>query len=74
MQTIQLNNTCRQIRIVRKLLHGLVTPGHQSRFVKGVMIEATNQAAEVGEHIYGKSITDLNAGFRSVCCMKSAEV
>ena len=49
-----------QIRIVKEIMHSRRHNPDIARLVKGVMIESYIEggAQKVGEHIYGKSITD----------------
>ena len=63
-----------QIRIVKEVLHSRRHSDDIRNFVKGVMIESYIEPGnqKVGEHIYGKSITDRvwDGMIPSVCCMK----
>ncbi len=49
-----------QIRIVKEVLHSRILSPDISKLIKGVMIESYIEAGnqKIGEHIYGKSITD----------------
>ena len=49
-----------QIRIVKEVMHSRTHSGEIANLVKGVMIESYIEAGsqKIGEHIYGKSITD----------------
>ena len=53
-----------QIRIVKEVLHSRRHSDDIRNFVKGVMIESYIEPGnqKVGEHIYGKSITDPVSG------------
>ena len=54
-----------QIRIVKEVLHSRRHSDDIRNFVKGVMIESYIEPGnqKVGEHIYGKSITDPCLGW-----------
>lgn len=54
-----------QIRIVKEVLHNRQVSGDIFRMVKGVMIESYIEEGcqKIGEHIYGKSITDPCLGW-----------
>ena len=54
-----------QIRIVKEVLHSRRHSDDIRNFVKGVMIESYIEpgSQKVGEHIYGKSITDPCLGW-----------
>ena len=54
-----------QIRIAKEVLHSRRHSEHIKKFVKGLMIESYIEAGsqKVGEHIYGKSITDPCLGW-----------
>ena len=49
-----------QIRIVKEVMHSRTHSKEIENLVKGVMIESYIEAGsqKIGEHIYGKSITD----------------
>lgn len=49
-----------QIRIVKEVLHSRIHSQDVAKLVKGVMVESYIEAGsqKVGEHVYGKSITD----------------
>lgn len=55
-----------QIRIVKEVLHSRNVSSDIHRLVKGVMIESYIEegSQKVGEHIYGKSITDPCLGWK----------
>lgn len=54
-----------QIRIAREVLHNLEYNDDMRHFVKGLMIESYIEpgSQKIGEHIYGKSITDPCLGW-----------
>ena len=54
-----------QIRIVKEVLHSRAHSREIRRLVKGVMIESYLEegAQQIGDHIYGKSITDPCLGW-----------
>lgn len=54
-----------QIRIVKEVLHSRRHSGDIKNFVKGVMIESYLESGsqKIGEHCYGKSITDPCLGW-----------
>ena len=54
-----------QIRIVKEVLHSRRHSPGIHNFVKGVMIESYLEpgSQKIGEHIYGKSITDPCLGW-----------
>jgi 3-deoxy-7-phosphoheptulonate synthase len=54
-----------QIRIVKEVMHNRVISPDIRRMVKGVMIESYLEPGcqKIGEHIYGKSITDPCLGW-----------
>lgn len=54
-----------QIRISKEVLHSMRHSNEIKNFVKGLMIESYIEpgAQKVGEHIYGKSITDACIGW-----------
>ena len=54
-----------QIRITKDILHSRNNSTELKSFVKGIMIESyiENGAQKIGEHIYGKSITDPCLGW-----------
>ena len=54
-----------QPRIVREVLHSRTLSADLHRLVKGVMIESylENGCQKIGEHVYGKSITDPCLGW-----------
>ncbi len=54
-----------QIRIVKEVLHNRTISPEIRRMVKGVMIESYLESGsqKIGEHIYGKSITDPCLGW-----------
>ncbi len=54
-----------QIRIAKEVLHSRRQNGDVSRLVKGLMIESylEDGAQKVGEHVFGKSITDPCLGW-----------
>lgn len=56
-----------QIRIVQDVLHSRVMNPDIKKLVKGVMIESYIESGsqKIGEHIYGKSITDPCLGWES---------
>ncbi|MEY8516167.1 3-deoxy-7-phosphoheptulonate synthase [Lachnospiraceae bacterium 29-84] len=55
-----------QIRIVKEIMHNRRTEPEIKKLVKGVMIESYIEpgSQKVGEHIYGKSITDPCLGWK----------
>lgn len=55
-----------QIRITKEVLHNRKENAEISRMVKGMMIESYIEpgAQKIGEHIYGKSITDPCLGWK----------
>lgn len=55
-----------QIRIVKEVLHSRSHSKDIENFVKGVMIESYIEPGnqKIGEHIYGKSITDPCLGWK----------
>lgn len=55
-----------QIRIVHEVMHSRRTNGDLANLVKGVMIESyiKEGCQKIGEHIYGKSITDPCLGWK----------
>ncbi len=55
-----------QIRIVKEVLHNRTLSNDIRKMVKGVMIESYLEpgAQKIGEHIYGKSITDPCLGWK----------
>jgi len=54
-----------QIRIAKEILHSKRNSAELKSFIKGLMIESYLEegAQKIGEHIYGKSITDPCLGF-----------
>lgn len=54
-----------QIRIVQEVMHNRILSPDMKSFVKGVMIESYIEegAQHIGDHIYGKSITDPCLGW-----------
>ena len=54
-----------QIRIVKEVLHSRTHSADINNFIKGVMIESYLEegSQKIGEHIYGKSITDPCLGW-----------
>ena len=54
-----------QIRIVKEVLHSRRHSAELYRFIKGVMIESYIEpgSQKIGEHCYGKSITDPCLGW-----------
>jgi 3-deoxy-7-phosphoheptulonate synthase len=54
-----------QIRISKEVLHSMRHSEDIKKIVKGLMIESYIEpgAQKVGEHIYGKSITDACIGW-----------
>lgn len=54
-----------QVRIVKEVLHSRRHSKHIEQLVKGVMIESYIESGsqKIGEHIYGKSITDPCLGW-----------
>ncbi len=54
-----------QIRIVKEVLHSRRHSGEIKNFVKGVMVESYLEpgAQGIGDHVYGKSITDPCLGW-----------
>ncbi len=54
-----------QLRISKEILHSMRHSNEINNFVKGLMIESYIEpgAQKVGEHIYGKSITDACIGW-----------
>ena len=54
-----------QIRIVKEVLHSRNVSADIHRLVKGVMIESYIEegSQKVGQHVYGKSITDPCLGW-----------
>ena len=54
-----------QVRIVKEVMHNRRISSDIHRMVKGVMIESYIEpgSQKVGEHIYGKSITDPCLGW-----------
>jgi 3-deoxy-7-phosphoheptulonate synthase len=54
-----------QIRIVKEVMHNRQVSGDIKNLVKGVMIESYIEegSQKIGEHIYGKSITDPCLGW-----------
>ena len=55
-----------QIRIVKEIMHNRKTSPEIKTMVKGVMIESYLEPGcqKVGEHVYGKSITDPCLGWK----------
>lgn len=55
-----------QIRIVKEIMHNRKISPELKKLVKGVMIESYLEAGcqKVGEHVYGKSITDPCLGWQ----------
>ena len=55
-----------QIRIVKEIMHNRKTSPEIKKMVKGVMIESYLEPGcqKVGEHVYGKSITDPCLGWK----------
>ena len=55
-----------QIRIVKEIMHNRKISSELKKLVKGVMIESYLEAGcqKVGEHVYGKSITDPCLGWQ----------
>lgn len=55
-----------QLRIVNEVLHSRRHDGDIARLVKGVMVESyiKEGSQKIGEHIYGKSITDPCLGWK----------
>ena len=54
-----------QVRIVKEVLHSRRHSADIRNFVKGVMVESYLEPGSqmIGEHIYGKSITDPCLGW-----------
>ena len=54
-----------QIRIVKEVLHSRRHSEEIHNFIKGVMVESYLEpgSQKIGEHIYGKSITDPCLGW-----------
>ena len=54
-----------QIRIVKEVLHSRRHSEEIHNFIKGVMVESYLESGsqKIGEHIYGKSITDPCLGW-----------
>ena len=54
-----------QIRIAKEVLHSKRGSSELNSFIKGLMIESYLEegSQKIGEHIYGKSITDPCLGF-----------
>ena len=55
-----------QIRIVKEVMHNRKLSGDIKRMVKGVMIESYIEPGcqKIGDHVYGKSITDPCLGWK----------
>ena len=55
-----------QIRIVHEVMHSRRNNGELANLVKGVMVESyiKEGCQKIGEHIYGKSITDPCLGWK----------
>jgi len=56
-----------QVRIVKEVMHNRILSPEIRNMVKGVMIESYIEpgSQKVGEHIYGKSITDPCLGWEA---------
>jgi len=56
-----------QIRIVKEVMHSRILSPDINNFVKGVMIESYIEpgSQKIGDHIYGKSITDPCLGWEA---------
>lgn len=56
-----------QIRIVKEVMHSRILSPDINNFVKGVMIESYIEpgSQKIGDHVYGKSITDPCLGWES---------
>lgn len=56
-----------QVRIVKEVMHSRILSQDIKKFVKGVMIESYIEegSQKIGEHIYGKSITDPCLGWNA---------
>ena len=55
-----------QLRIVHEVMHSRRTNSELANLVKGVMVESyiKEGCQKIGEHIYGKSITDPCLGWK----------
>jgi 3-deoxy-7-phosphoheptulonate synthase len=55
-----------QIRIVKEVMHSRLLSNDIKKMVKGVMIESYIEpgSQKIGDHIYGKSITDPCLGWK----------
>jgi len=60
-----------QIRIVKEVMHSRILSPDIKKLVKGVMIESYLEegSQQIGDHIYGKSITDPCLGWDDTECL-----